>query len=105
MPEPLWVASLNISQATRAKLSDKHSLDADEVRDAIVGARGYYRWDDDPDRGLRALVEVKVRNVTVVVVLYPTADPLGDVGHRPLSSDQMPSVGLSQCRDRWTMHC
>jgi hypothetical protein len=80
VPEPLWVARLIISQATRAKLSSRHNLDADEVLDAIVCIEGlYYRWDDDPERGRRALVEVNIRGVTVIVVLYPVEDPVGDV--------------------------
>ena len=79
MPEPLWVARLIISQATRAKLSSKHNLDADDVLDAILCVAGLrYRWDDDPQRGLRALIEADVRGVTVIVVLYPVDDPAGD---------------------------
>jgi hypothetical protein len=78
--EPLWVARLIISPATRAKLSSKHSLNADDVRDAIVCVVGlYYRWDDDPERGRRALVEIEIRRVTVIAVLYPVEDPSGDV--------------------------
>jgi hypothetical protein len=80
VPEPLWVARLIISQATRTKLLSKHNLDADEVFDAIVCVAGLrYDWDDDPERGLRALVEVSIRGVTVIVVLYPVEDPAGDV--------------------------
>lgn len=80
MPERLWVARLIISQATRAKLASKHNLDADEVFDAVVCVAGLrYLWDDDPERGQRALVEANIRGVTVIVVLYPIADPLGDV--------------------------
>lgn len=80
MPEPLWVARLIISRATRAKLSSKHNVDADEVFDAIVCVTGlFYVWDDDPERGRRALVEATIRGVTFTVVLYPVADPSGDV--------------------------
>jgi len=80
VPEPLWVARLIVSQATRAKLSSKHNLDSDEVRDAIVCVAGLsYRWDDDPERGRRALVEANIRGLTVIVVLYPVLDPSGDV--------------------------
>lgn len=80
MPGPLWVARLIVSQATRAKLSSKHNLDADEVRDAIVCVAGLdYRWDDDAQRGLRALVQANIRGVAVIVVLYPVLDPSGDV--------------------------
>ena len=80
MPKPLWVARLIVSQATRAKLSSKHNLDADDVLDAIVCVAGLrYRWDDDPERGLRALVEANIRGITVVAVLYPVEDPFGDI--------------------------
>ena len=79
MPEPLWVARLIVSQATRAKLSSKHNLNADEVLDAIVCVEGLdYRWDNDPERGWRALVEADIRGVPVIVVLYPVEDPFGD---------------------------
>lgn len=79
MPESLWVAKLSISQGVRAKLASKHDLDAEDVLDAVLcveGLSGY--WDDDPDRGLRAIVETYVRGVRIVVVLYPVIDPVGD---------------------------
>jgi hypothetical protein len=80
VPESLWVARLIVSQATRAKLSSRHHLDSDEVRDAIVCVAGLpYRWDDDPERGRRALVETDIRGIPVIVVLYPVLDPSGDV--------------------------
>jgi hypothetical protein len=80
VPEPLWVARLVISQATRTKLSSLHHLNADDVLDAIVCVPGLsYAWDDDPERGRRALVEIRIRRDTVIVVLYPVNDPSGDV--------------------------
>lgn len=80
MPEALWVARLIISDAIRTKLSSVHHLNADEVHDAIVCVTGLsYGWDDDPERGRRALVEVPIRGDQVIVVLYPVVDPLGDV--------------------------
>src|ERR1022692_4858228 len=67
----LWVARLIVSQATRAKLSSKHNLDAEDVLDAIVCVAGLScRWDDDPE-----LVEAHIRGATVIVMLYPVADP------------------------------
>jgi hypothetical protein len=36
-------------------------------------------WDDDPERGRRALVEIFIRGQRVLVVLYPVDDPLGGV--------------------------
>jgi hypothetical protein len=80
VPEALWVARLIISDATRTKLSSRHRLNADEVRDAIVCVSGLaYGWDDDPERGRRALVAVHIRGCPVLVVLYPVTDPSGDV--------------------------
>lgn len=80
MPEPLWVARLIISQATRTKLSSKHHLNADDVLDAVVCVEGLpYVWDDDPERGRRALVGIQIGRETVVVVLYPVADHSGDI--------------------------
>lgn len=43
----------------------------------VAGLR--FTWDDDPERGRRALVEVSIRNNPVLVVLYPVSDPMGDV--------------------------
>jgi hypothetical protein len=63
----------------RAKLASKHDLDAEDVLDAILcvdGLRGY--WDDDPVRGLRAIVETNISGIRVVAVLYPVNDPIGD---------------------------
>ena len=79
MPESLWVAKLLISPATRAKLASKHHLDADDVLDAILCVEGLWGyWDDDPDRGLRAIVETTIHGVAVIAVLYPVDDPIGD---------------------------
>lgn len=80
MPRSLWVAKLIISEATAGKLSTKHGLDPHEVRDAVVGVAGLrYVWHDHPDRGSRALVEVRISDRRCVVVLYPVDDPAGDV--------------------------
>lgn len=80
MTPPLWVARLIISSRTAGKLTRRHGLDWQEVHDAVVGVRGLrYVWDDDPERGRRALVEVRIRGNRCLVVLYPVADPSGDV--------------------------
>jgi hypothetical protein len=80
VPEPLWVARLIISQATRAKLSSKHNIDPNDVLDALVCVTGLrYRWDDDPERGRRILVETCIRGSMVMMVLYPVNDSSGDV--------------------------
>ncbi|MFF7130785.1 hypothetical protein ACFZBZ_00425 [Streptomyces sp. NPDC008196] len=76
----IWVAELIISDKTEEKIVSRHQITADEVRDAIVCVTGLpFRWDDDPDRGRRAVMRVEVRNVTYLMVLYPVDDPMGDV--------------------------
>lgn len=73
----LWVAELLISDRTAQKLAGRHGLEADEVRRAVACVPDLvYTWDDDPDRGLRAIVRITVGARTVLVVLYP--HPLGD---------------------------
>jgi hypothetical protein len=77
---PLWVARLIISQKTAAKLAGRHGLERQEVHDAIVCVADLrYTWDDHPERGRRALVEVEIRGTRCLVVLYPVDDPSGDV--------------------------
>lgn len=79
MARSLWVARLIISDATKRKLSAKHGLAWQEVNAAIVGVRGLrYTWDDDPERGRRAVFEADVSGRLCIVVLYPIDDPMGD---------------------------
>ena len=80
MVEEIWVADLKISRATAEKISRKHHITGQEVRDAVVCVRGLrFTWDDDPERGLRALVETEIRDHVVIVVLYPKpTDAYGD---------------------------
>jgi hypothetical protein len=80
MAEAIWVARLRISDATAHKISTQHGLQADEIRDAVECVRGLtFVWDDDLDRGRRAIVETFIRGHRVLVVLYPADDPLGEV--------------------------
>jgi hypothetical protein len=80
MAETIWVARLRISDATAHKISTQHGLQADEVRGAVECVRGLsFVWNDDRDRGRRAIVETFIRGIRVLVVLYPADDPLGDV--------------------------
>jgi hypothetical protein len=75
----LWVAELRISRATARKLASKHGLEAEEVREAVQCVTGLrFIWDRHPQRGLRAIVETRIRGKTVLVVLYPAEHPLGD---------------------------
>lgn len=56
-----------------------HGITEAEVRDAVECVRGLYgRWDDDPEQGRRALIDVTVRARPVTVVLYPSKHPMGD---------------------------
>lgn len=74
------VGKLNISPRTADKLREKHDLDADEVRAAVEGVGGLpFRWDNHPERGLRAILVVAVRDQAVQVVLYPAVGEAADV--------------------------
>lgn len=75
----VWVARLHISARTAAKITQRHDITPDEVREAIVcvpGLRG--RWHDHPERGRRALVDLLIRGRLAVAVLYPSDSALGD---------------------------
>lgn len=78
----LWVARLHVSKATRAKIFAKHMLDADEVRQHIeCTERLFYVWDEDPERGRRAIVRLNVRGQSILAVLYPAQDQPEDEYH------------------------
>jgi hypothetical protein len=80
MAEAIWVARLRISNATAHKISTQRGLQAHEVREAVECVRGLtFVWDDDRDRGRRAIVETFIRGHRVLVVLYPADDPFGEV--------------------------
>lgn len=79
VPVSLWVAELFISSATTRKITDKHHITAQEVRDAVVCVRGLsWRWDVHPDRGTRVVVVTTIRSRKCAVVLYPTGSPMRD---------------------------
>lgn len=78
----IWVAQLLVSDATARKLAARHGLWVADVRDAVVCVSGLpFAWHDHPERGLRAIVQVKIRGKVTYVVLYPAGDPLGGVWH------------------------
>lgn len=78
----IWVARLEISRRTAAKISNVHGLQEADVRDAVQCVSGLpFVWDDDPERGLRAIVEVEVAGKPALVVLYPVSDLMDDVWH------------------------
>lgn len=74
----VWVARLSISRRTAQKITQHHGITEVEVRDAVECVRGLYgRWDDHPERGRRALIDVTVRGRPATVVLYPSEHPDG----------------------------
>jgi hypothetical protein len=76
----LWVAHLIVSEATAQKLAVKHRLDWRDVHDAIVCVRGLrYTWHDHPERGRRALVEIRIGRRRCIAVLYQAGSPSGNV--------------------------
>ena len=76
----LWVAHLIVSETTAQKLAAKHGLEWREVRDAIVCVRGLrYTWHRHPERGLRVLVEIRLRGLRCIAVLYPVGGLSSDV--------------------------
>src|SRR5262249_28993453 len=73
---------VHISSATARKIVQKHGVAVDELRSALVATEGLrFVWDDDPERGRRAIVETWIRGRRLLAVLYPAADPLGDAWH------------------------
>jgi hypothetical protein len=75
----VWVAHLSISRRIANKITQIHGITEVEVRDAVVCVLGLYgRWDDDPERGRRAVIDVTVRDRPTTVVLYPLQHPMGD---------------------------
>lgn len=78
----IWVAVLHVSPATAVKISAKHGFASDEVRLALVCREGLEcAWDDDPERGQRALIRTSIRGVDVLAVLYPVESVFGDEFH------------------------
>lgn len=75
----VWVAQLAVSRRTCQKITQRHGVTEVEVRDAVECVRGLYgRWDDHPERGRRALIDVTIRGRAATVVLYPSGHPMGD---------------------------
>jgi hypothetical protein len=65
--------------ANCSEISQLHGITAEEVRDAVVCVEGLsFAWHNHPDRGWRAIVEIRIRGRLALVVLYEADDPLGD---------------------------
>jgi hypothetical protein len=75
VPNRLWIAKLLISDRTATKISSKHSLSPNAVRDELECREGVEAvWDVHPERGGRWLVQVVVGHRRVIAVLYPRPD-------------------------------
>ena len=76
----IWIADLWISEATRDKIHTKHSLNVDEVAQALIAVRGLpFRWHHHDERGWRVLIEISIDKQRVRAVLYPRPrDVYGD---------------------------
>jgi hypothetical protein len=75
----IWVADLKISQATNDKICGKHGISGQEVKDALVCVAGLvFVWDDDAERGLRAIVSAFIRQPVLVVIRPRPRDAYGD---------------------------
>jgi SpoU rRNA methylase family enzyme len=82
MGRKLWVARLEVSPATAEKITGRHSLEIQAIRDAVECISGLvYVWHVDPERGERAIVQIRLEEQRVLVVLYDAQDPMGDVYH------------------------
>jgi hypothetical protein len=81
--ERLWVAELLISERTAAKIRGLHRVQPEDVRDAVVCVeRLPYVWDEDEQRGRRAIIRVTIGGRVMDIVLYPVVNhPMGDVYH------------------------
>ena len=69
------MADLRISDRTAHKIETKHGLTPAEVRVAVLRVPGLaYSWDNHPTRGLRVIIDTRIRDSRVLVVLYPRAN-------------------------------
>ncbi|MEJ7765662.1 MAG: hypothetical protein WKF86_09215 [Acidimicrobiales bacterium] len=69
----VWVAQLHISERTIAKIRGRHGLDPADLRDQIVCVSTLTgRFDEDPIRGGRIIVQVTIHGQEVIAVLYPS---------------------------------
>ena len=53
-----WIGEIRFRPEVAEKLWDKHELTPEDVRQAVAcGAHDRYSWDNDPDYGLRLILE------------------------------------------------
>ena len=78
----IWVAHLVVSRSTASKISSKHGVHEDEIRRAVQCVANLpTSFDDDPIRGKRVLVKVRIRGLSFLIVLYPDRRGLEDTWH------------------------
>jgi hypothetical protein len=76
----LEVTELRISRRTAEKILTAHKIHEDEVRAAVEGVGGLpFSWDEDDERGGRALIVIAIRGEPALIVLYPAEGELGTV--------------------------
>lgn len=78
----VWVAELRVSERTRQKIIQKHGINEEDVRDAIVCVEGLKgAWDDDARRGRRAILKTSINGRPALAVLYPETSAFEDTWH------------------------
>lgn len=71
----VWVAVLHISDRTAQKITGRHGIEIDHLRQAVVAVAGLeYAWDEHPERGLRTILSTSIGRQPIWVVLYPAGD-------------------------------
>jgi hypothetical protein len=79
MGESIWIAELKISRATAEKIAGRHGITGQEVKDAVVAVAGLrFAWNEDPQRGRRAIIETFIRGRVLVIVRPRPLDAYGD---------------------------
>ncbi len=76
----IWIARLLISERVMQKIIVDHCIYPDEVRSAVERVEGLdFSWLYEPERGRPnpyVIVRAKIRGEDVLIVLYPTDDPM-----------------------------
>lgn len=79
LPPTIWVAELYVSERVEQKIIQVHHLDLADIEDEVRCKAGLqFHWDQDPERGLRAIVTIYLNGKRVAVILYPLVHPRGD---------------------------
>ena len=70
----MWVAVLNWSARTAAKIRQLHHIEVEDVRDAVQCKDLEYVWDYDDERGWRVIVTTRINGR--LVDFYEGDEPL-----------------------------